>query len=226
MVSKQESKHTVGKDRNVQLSTRLNDAILQRLSTPQRELNFNSLNLGDLGGAADGGGADLAQGDATDIAVLDVLGDGGDGGLDLNGAVLAGGLKHVDAALAADEPYVVLDAAVHAVGRGVEGKGGEDAALAVEVDLGDVFGVLFVVAGEYGEGVVVGGTVDLGGVEGVAPDGDGFLEQREDLVVGELGRAPSEAWGIGGVGGVSGHVWMGVGGIPMRPKPMLPTSLP
>lgn len=124
-----------------------------------------------------------------------MLVDGSDGGLDLDGAVLAGGLEHVDAAVAADELDVVFDTAVHTIGRRVMDKGGEDAALAVEVDLGDVLGVLFVVPGQHGEGVVVGGAVDLGSVEGVAPDSDGFLEQRKDLVVGELGRTPSEAWG-------------------------------
>ena len=125
--------------------------------------------------------------------------DGSNGRLDLDGAILAGRLKLVDAALAADEPHAALDAAVHAVGRRIKIKGGKDAALAIEMDLGEVLGVLFEVAGQDGERVVVGGAVELGGVEGIAAYGDGFLEEGEDFIVGKLGRAKCEScWRVRG----------------------------
>lgn len=142
---------TVREDRNVEFGACLDNAVLERLGRPQRELDLDGLDLGDFGGAADGGGADFAEGDASDVAGFDVVLEGGEGDLDVDLGVLAGGLELVDAALATEQPDAVLDTGLDGGWRTVRAEVLKDAALDIEQDLVPVLGVLCVVVVEEGE---------------------------------------------------------------------------
>jgi hypothetical protein len=184
---------TVGDDGNVQLGASLGHAVLERLGAPQRELDLDGLDLGHLGGTADGGGADLGEGDAADAAGVDVLLQCGQGGLDVGVVVLARGLELVDAALGADQALAVLDAGLDGRGGAVDAEVLKGAALDVEQDLVLVLGVLLVVRVEECQRVVVGRAVELAAVQVVAAAVEGSLDHGEGLLVGELAGAPCQA---------------------------------
>lgn len=145
----------------------------------------------------DGVGVHLAEADPADLAIPDVLRDGGDGFLEGDVGVGAPRGEDVDFLAAVEDAQAFGDAAVD-VGAGavhVQALGRVAAAFEGEADAGGGGGVRGEEAGEQVQGVGVWRAVELGPVPKGDVVGEGGGEGVEGLGVGDWGRPPREVLG-------------------------------
>lgn len=178
---------------NAEVTACLKDAIGEGIGMKQRELRLNSRNLEPLGGAADRGGADLAQGDAADFAALDVLVNRGQRVLlvvDLG--ILSANLKLSDAALRTKHSQYIVDALGHILLGACGAHVWAQAALDVEDDAVGVRRIRGQVSVQQCERVFLWGAVELATVKVIAARLEGGFDGREPLLVGlsTAGRQP------------------------------------
>lgn len=188
---------TVCKNGDAKLAACFEDTIGESISVEKGKLDLNRRDLEAFSSAADCGSVDFAQAEAADLPFLDILINCRQGFLlEVDVAVFSRRLDLVDSGKGADRAEEV----VHALGDPSLAavwamRCGAHADFDVEGDLLGIFGVFLEVRAEHGERVVIGGSVEVGGVEVVAAGAESGLDSGELGLVGERLRPKAQAWG-------------------------------
>lgn len=173
----------VGHQRDVVLGARGGDAVGQHVRAEEAQLDLDGVDLGERGGLVDGRGRHLAERDAAQQTLVDVLLHHPEGVGEGHVGVAAGALEQVELLAAVELLQDVVERAPDRLGRAVDALVA-DGALDAEDHLVGVLGVLGEVARHEGHGVARGRAVELAAV----PEGhavlDGGAHGREGLLVG------------------------------------------
>lgn len=180
------------------LGTSFGNTVPEDVDGEHAQLNLDGGNLCDLGSVADGLGTALREGDATDLARVDVL------LLDHTKRDLEGDVgvppragKGVNLFSSAELGDDVVERSSDALGCAVGRVVVEIVSpLDDEEDLVCILGVLCEVVPEQGHGVVLRCAVELGAVPQVAAVFEGSAHGLDGLVQRRRSRTPGEACGL------------------------------
>lgn len=210
-------------DRNTKLAASLSYAIGEDIRRPKTELDFDSGDLGDTSSPSDGLGRDFTKSNATDRAIIHILLQRWQShSPEINIFWDPSPLKDIDLFLSIQQFQRILDTIFHILSRTVNLMLGVQAGFYAEDNFIGILWVFVEVGGEELERVVVWHAVEVAAVPEIAAGAEGSLHGGDGLFNGDWGWvAPREACGV-----LLTELVVMRSGIPIRPKPISPTSFP
>ncbi len=179
-------------ERDSVLRARGGDPVGQHLRAEEAQLNLDGGDLGVLHGLVDSGRGDLAERDAPQQPLVDVLLHGAESVLHRHVGVAAGTLEEVELLAAVELLQHVVDGAAYSFGRPIRALGAH-AAFDAEDDLVGVLGVLGEVGLQEGHGVAIRGAIEFSAIPKVHAALQGGAHSLEGLFIQNRVRAPGEA---------------------------------